>query len=324
MSTKKELVDELSRLTGEQKKTFKDMSKEKLIILLHETSKNNNLRPTHSKHVWLSTPPKTKRSRRKQTGLSKHVWLVSPRSRPKRKRKSPMRSLKSRRYSSVSPRRYTSRINSRVVSSKRNRSKRGKGVSWGGKHVLLGNPKRRRNSMKVSRSILKPKKGYINVISYSPKKYKSREQIIIDAKTRSPSPTKKSYVDTLSHITGRTKKFYSEWTKSELKERLHATEYENWSPIHGKHVWSPRKRVSPKRVSRKRVSRKRVSRKRVSRKRVSRKRVSRKRVSRKRSTSKVSCKSYQKRNENGRCVNKECKDGKIRDRITKKCRNKKN
>jgi hypothetical protein len=318
MSTKKELVDELSRLTGEQKKTFKDMSKEKLIILLHETGKNNNLRPTHSKHVWLSTPPKSKRSRRKPTVLSKHVWLVSPRSRPKRKRRSPMRSIKSRRY--------TSRINSRVVSAKRNRNRninrnRSKRISWGGKHVLLGNPKRRRrNSMKVSRSILKPKKSYRNVISYSPKKTKSRQQIIIDANTRSPSPTKKSYVDTLSHITGRTKKFYSEWTKSELKERLHATEYESWSPIHGKHVWSPRKRVSRKRVSRKRVSRKRVSRKRVSRKRVSRKRVSRKRVSRKR----VSCKSYQKRNENGRCINKECKDDKIRDRITKKCRNKKN
>jgi hypothetical protein len=302
MSTKKELVDELSRLTGEQKKTFKDMSKEKLIILLHETGKNNNLRPTHSKHVWLSTPPKSKRSRRKPTVLSKHVWLVSPRSRPKRKRRSPMRSIKSRRY--------TSRINSRVVSAKRNRNRninrninrnRSKRISWGGKHVLLGNPKRRRrNSMKVSRSILKPKKSYRNVISYSPKKTKSRQQIIIDANTRSPSPTKKSYVDTLSHITGRTKKFYSEWTKSELKERLHATEYESWSPIHGKHVWSPRKRVSRKRVSRKRVSRKRVSRKRVS------------------------CKSYQKRNENGRCINKECKDDKIRDRITKKCRNKKN
>jgi hypothetical protein len=263
---------------------------------------------------------------------NKHVRLVSPISR--QKRKSHISSRFSSTYTSVSP-----------------KSNRSKGVSWGGKHILLGDPKRRRNSMKVSRSILKPKKSYRNVISYSPKKYKSRRKIIIDTKIRSPSPNKESYVDTLSHITGGTKKFYSEWTKSELKERLHSMEYENWSPIHGKHVWSPRKRRSRKRSPSKRKSRKRLqsnrrspskkrSRKRSPSKRKSRKRSPSKRRSRKRSpskrrsrkrspskrrsTSKVGCKSYQKRNENGRCVNNECKDGKIRDRITKKCRHKKN
>jgi hypothetical protein len=40
--------------------------------------------------------------------------------------------------------------------------------------------------------------------------------------------------------------------------------------------------------------------------------------------SRVDCKSYQTRNERGRCVNKPCKDGKIRDKVTNKCRKKKN
>ena len=40
-------------------------------------------------------------------------------------------------------------------------------------------------------------------------------------------------------------------------------------------------------------------------------------------TSKNCEKSYQMRNDNGRCVNKPCKDGKIRDKITKNCRSKK-
>ena len=47
------------------------------------------------------------------------------------------------------------------------------------------------------------------------------------------------------------------------------------------------------------------------------------RVSRSRKKSAVSCKSYQTRNEKGRCVNKPCKDGQIRDRVTKECRKKK-
>ena len=96
MTTKTELVNELSRLTGEQKKTFKVMTKEQLIILLHETGKRKDLRPIHGKHVWLVNPPKRRRSSRRSNRISpkrnKHVRLVSPRSRPKRRRKSPKRS----------------------------------------------------------------------------------------------------------------------------------------------------------------------------------------------------------------------------------------
>ena len=80
-----------------------------------------------------------------------------------------------------------------------------------------------------------------------------------------------------------------------------------------------RKRRS-KTVSRKRRS-KTVSRKRRS-KTASRKRRS-KTVSRKRILKKKCSKSYQYRKENGRCVNKLCKEGLIRDKITKKCRVKK-
>ena len=75
----------------------------------------------------------------------------------------------------------------------------------------------------------------------------------------------------------------------------------------------------------KKVSSKKVSSKKVSSKKVSSKKVSSKKVSSKyRRKSRVPCKSYQIRNENGRCVNKPCKEGKIRDKLTKKCRSKKN
>ena len=319
MSTKTDLVNELSRLTGEQKKTFKSLSKEELIILLHETRKRKN-RPTYGKHVWLSTPPKRRKSRRRSRGSpkrSKHVWLVSPRSRPRRKRKSPKRRRSKSRSRRASPKRRRSRRRSRKRSRRRSSLRRRKrnGVSFGGKHVLFGTPKRRRSSRRRSRGILKAKRSYRSKISYSPRR--TKRQILAAANRRSPSPkrrisrsrsprrsrspTKKSYVDELARLTGRTKSYYNSWSKHELKQRLYATEEEHWSPKHGKHVWLS---TPPKR---------RKSRKR-----------SRKRSRKKRSKKKVPCKTHQERNERGRCVNKPCKPGKIRDKVTKRCRKKKN
>ena len=60
MATKTELVEELARLTNEPKVTFKGKSKEKLIILLHETRKRKNS-PKRGKHVWLGTPRKRRK-----------------------------------------------------------------------------------------------------------------------------------------------------------------------------------------------------------------------------------------------------------------------
>jgi hypothetical protein len=287
MATKTELVNELSRLTGEQKKDFNGMKKNELIILLHETQKRKDLRPTYGKHVW----------------------LVSPRSRPKRKssnrRKSPVKSSPKRRISRSRPK--SRRRRSRTPTPYLHRSK---GVSWGGKHVLFRTPVRRRSSGKRSRSILKAKRSYKARISYSPRK--STREILAIANRHSHthvrhrsgkvgSPTKKYYVDNLSRFTGRKKSVYNSLSKEELKQRMKAVAKEHCMSEHGTNLWL---RTPPKCSGSRRTSRRR-SRKKSSK-------------------TKKPCKSYQRRNENGRCANKPCKEGKIRDKVSKKCRKKKN
>ena len=321
MATTTELVNELARLTNKPKVTFKGKSKEKLIILLHETRKRKNY-PKRGKHVWLGTPRKRRKSRRKSRRSSslkhrKHVWLVSPRSRPRRRRKSPKRH-KSRRRSS--PRRRPRRRSSP------RRHIRSKSVSWGGKHVTYGSPtrKKRYSARRARRSSLRHKRSYLTRISSpgrrrstprskiaswkrvyaSPRRRNSRRRSLSRSRSRRVrSPTKKHYVDELARLTGRTKKYYNSWPKPELAQRLDAAQDERWIPKHGKHVWVSTPPKRSRRISRKRS--RRSSRKHSKKK-----------------TYKTECKSYQTR-VNGRCRNKPCKKDKIRDNITKKCRKKK-
>ena len=94
---------------------------------------------------------------------------------------------------------------------------------------------------------------------------------------------------------------------------------------------SPKRRVSAKtsKASRRRKPSKRVSspktskasRRRKSSKRVSSPKTSK--VSRKRRRSSKCPKSYQYKNDKGRCVNKPCAEGEVRDKTTKECREKK-
>ena len=112
-----------------------------------------------------------------------------------------------------------------------------------------------------------------------------------------PSETKKSLVDELARLTGSTKSSYKDWSKAELTQRLMAIGHEDWGkagPVTGK----KKVKISSRSRAKKIRSKKKSSKK------------------------KKSCEPYQQR-VNGRCVNKPCGDGKIRDRVTKRCRKKK-
>ena len=106
MTTKTELVDELARLTNEPKVTFKGKSKEKLIILLHETHKRKNY-PKRGKHVSFG---------------QHHVTYGSPVRKKRysgRARRSSLRPKRSYRTRISSPRRRNSRRGSRSRSRSR-------------------------------------------------------------------------------------------------------------------------------------------------------------------------------------------------------------
>jgi hypothetical protein len=113
-------------------------------------------------------------------------------------------------------------------------------------------------------------------------------------RSRSRGLTKKDLIDDIVRYTGRPKVIYNKWEKEAIEQRLYALKDSGARPLRGKVV----KLGTPRRKSRSRRSRSK-------------------------STTKVQCKSYQVRNERGRCVNKPCKPGRIRDRETKKCRKKK-
>ena len=131
-----------------------------------------------------------------------------------------------------------------------------------------------------------------DVINARSKKPASKRSKSMKRSESSNGLLKKDLVDELSKLTGQTKKFYNSWSKDELIQRLEAAKDENWNS----------EKSAPKRMSR---PSRRSSRR-----------------SRRTAGSKSPCKPYQNR-VNGRCVNKPCKEGKIRDRITKRCRNKK-
>ena len=97
------------------------------------------------------------------------------------------------------------------------------------------------------------------------------------------------------------------------------------TPTKGSRKTSRSKRQSRKSSRSRRTTRSRSQSRKSSRsRRTARSRRQPRRTSRSRRTARVQCKSYQERNESGRCINKKCKEGQIRDRETKKCRNKKN
>ena len=153
-------------------------------------------------------------------------------------------------------------------------------------------------------------------------------------------PTKKELADKLSKVVDKSATaILRDYNIDEIKEELHKRGLMNkrvklGTPVSGASGHSKKGgykvRTQKKRsrsVSRRRSrSRRSSSSRRVSRRRSrSRRSSSSRRVSRRRSRSRrVPCKSYQKRNANGRCVNKECGPGKIRDSVTHKCRIKKN
>lgn len=146
----------------------------------------------------------------------------------------------------------------------------------------------------VHRQGLHPKKGK-HVYIGTPKKLRSRRRSRRSTPVR--GPTKKDLIDEVVRHTGRPKARYKDWEKEALLQRLEALRDSGARPLKGKVV----KLGTPLRKKSRRRSRKRRSS----------------------SKAKVQCKSYQVRNSNGRCVNKPCKNGKIRDRKTKKCRKKK-
>ena len=137
-------------------------------------------------------------------------------------------------------------------------------------------------------------------------------------------PTKKELADKLSKVVDKSATaILRDYNIDEIKEELHKRGLMNkrvklGTPVSGASGHS--KKGGYKVRTQKKRSRS-VSRRRSR----SRRSSSSRRVSRRRSRSRrVPCKSYQKRNANGRCVNKECGPGKIRDSVTHKCRIKKN
>lgn len=144
MTTKTELINELSRLTGEKKKNLKNMKKEQLIIILKDKSKRKDLISTDEKHTLLTSSPKRRISRKSNRILPKrrkNVLLVSPKRRYKLHMKSSNRKSKSLKRS--------------VTPYHRKRK-----VVWGGKHFLFGTPKQHRISSRSYRGILKNKRVY--------------------------------------------------------------------------------------------------------------------------------------------------------------------
>lgn len=154
----------------------------------------------------------------------------------------------------------------------------------------------------VHRQGLRPKKGkhvYFGTPKRRSSKLRSRRGSKIRSRRSTPVkvPTKKDLIDEVVRYTGRPKARYKDWEKVALMQRLEALRDSGARPLKGKVVklGTPIRKKSIRRSRRRRSS----------------------------SKAKVQCKSYQVRNSRGRCVNKPCKNGKIRDRKTKKCRNKK-
>lgn len=205
MTTKKELVDELSRLTGDQKKSFSNMSKGDLIILLHKTRTSHKHRKSH---VRMSSP-KRRRSASK---------------RKSRRRRSRTSYRNSKEVSWGGKHVY---LNSHVP-HRRSSGRRSRGIL---------RPKRSYRA-KISYSPRKTKRQILDMANKLNRTRMSRSR-----KVR--SPTKKYYVDEIARITGSKKSAYNEWSKEELKQRLEALSEEHWTPTHGKHVWleTPPKRL---------------------------------------------------------------------------------
>ena len=128
MTTKTELVDELARLTNEPKVTFKGKSKEKLIILLHETHKRKNY-PKRGKHVSFGqhhvtygSPVRKKRysgGRARRSSLRPKRSYRTRISSPRRRSPSPRTKISSWKRAYASPRRRNSRRGSRSRSRSR-------------------------------------------------------------------------------------------------------------------------------------------------------------------------------------------------------------
>ena len=150
----------------------------------------------------------------------------------------------------------------------------------------------------VHRQGLHLKKGK-HVYFGTPKRRSSKLRSRTTSRHSTPvkGPTKKDLIDEVVRYTGRPKARYKDWEKEALMQRLEALHDSGARPLKEKVV----KMATPIHKKSRRLSRRRRSR----------------------SKAKVKCKSYQVRNSSGRCVNKPCKNGKIRDRKTKKCRKKK-
>ena len=185
-----------------------------------------------------------------------------------------------------------------------------------------------KNNKKLSDIINKPLKNIKNYIEdnkplKSPSKIKKYQSKTASRKRRSKTASRKRRSKTASRKRRSKTASRKRRSKTASRKRLSKTasrkRRSKTASRKRRSKTASRKRRS-KTVSRKRRS-KTVSRKRRS-KTVSRKRRS-KTVSRKRILKKKCSKSYQYRKENGRCVNKLCKEGLIRDKITKKCRVKK-